>query len=76
MIGIKAYGELSEWVLQHEVDAAGLNKLEDLHEQLLQRFPQLKNRSYRYAINGQFADDSTPLSDNDEVLLMPPFSGG
>ena len=30
----------------------------------------------RVAVNGEFADWSRPLSDGDEVVFLPPVSGG
>lgn len=30
----------------------------------------------RIAINGVFAEDSTPLAEGDEVVLLPPVAGG
>jgi molybdopterin synthase catalytic subunit len=32
--------------------------------------------SVRYACNGEYADPGTPLSDGDELALIPPVSGG
>jgi molybdopterin synthase catalytic subunit len=32
--------------------------------------------SVRFARNGAYADESTPLSDGDEVAMIPPVSGG
>lgn len=30
----------------------------------------------RIAVNGKLADWATPLADGDEVVFLPPFSGG
>ncbi len=30
----------------------------------------------RLALNGSFVDDQTPLSEGDELLLLPPVAGG
>ena len=30
----------------------------------------------RVAVNGQFAGWDTPLADNDEIVFLPPVSGG
>ena len=32
--------------------------------------------SVRFARNGSYADETTPLSDSDEVAMIPPVSGG
>jgi sulfur-carrier protein len=47
-------------------------------DQLLADYPQLAPwRSVtRLGVNLQFADAETPLADGDEVVLIPPVSGG
>lgn len=32
--------------------------------------------STRLVVNGEFADDATPLHEGDELALLPPFGGG
>jgi len=39
------------------------------------RFEQLPKEAL-LAVNQSFADPATPLTDGDEVALMPPVSGG
>jgi molybdopterin synthase sulfur carrier subunit len=47
-------------------------------ERCLSEHPQLEHlRSQtRFGINLEFVDASTPLADRDEVVLIPPVSGG
>jgi molybdopterin converting factor subunit 1 len=69
-------------------DAAGADTLEcpfpepptvgGLRGRVGARFPELGALLARsaFAVNGEFADDDTPLSPGDEVAVIPPVSGG
>ena len=45
---------------------------------LAARFPVLApgRASLRFALNGDYAEPTTPLADGDEVAMIPPVSGG
>jgi molybdopterin synthase sulfur carrier subunit len=47
-------------------------------DRLIQAHPELKQwRSLtRFGVNLQFVEPNTPLQDGDEVVLIPPVSGG
>ncbi len=47
-------------------------------ESLLREKPQLEQwrELTRFGINLQFVESDTPLQDGDEVVLIPPVSGG
>ncbi|HEV7347883.1 MoaD/ThiS family protein [Telluribacter sp.] len=47
-----------------------------LREQLLQKYPSLRDRKFQLAVNQQVADPATPIDTNAEVALLPPFAGG
>jgi molybdopterin converting factor subunit 1 len=49
-----------------------------LRAELANRFPALREllAASRIAVNHDFADDSMPLNDSDEVAVIPPVSGG
>lgn len=50
----------------------------DLLEQLSREYPPLADvrRALRVAVNQVYVDPDHTLSDNDEVALIPPVSGG
>ena len=49
----------------------------ELYQQLRQRHGfRFEPSMLRVAINGAFADWQTPLAEGDEVVFLPPFSGG
>ncbi len=49
----------------------------DLRNALIQTYPTLANLpSLMIAVNQNYADDQQPISPDDEVVLIPPVSGG
>ena len=49
----------------------------DLKNKLLSEFPDFeKLASLRVAVNAEYVDDNFVLNPNDEVVLIPPVSGG
>lgn len=52
--------------------------LGDLVERLRGRLPELKDWDGRLllAVNQRWADRTQPLSDGDEIAIMPPVQGG
>lgn len=52
-------------------------KIADLKTDLIQQFPEFeKLQSLRFAINEDYQEDDYTLSANDEVVIIPPVSGG
>ncbi len=48
-----------------------------LRRQLIKDFPDFeKLRSLKFAVNTDYVSDEFQLKDNDEVVLIPPVSGG
>jgi molybdopterin converting factor subunit 1 len=44
---------------------------------LIAQFPDFqKLASLRVAVNAEYADDTAPLQPQDEIVLIPPVSGG
>lgn len=49
----------------------------DLKSHLVSQFPDFqKLASLRVAVNTDYADDTQSLHSNDEIVLIPPVSGG
>lgn len=48
-----------------------------LKQSLMDRFPQFKQlKSLRFAINEDYQEENYRLIENDEVVIIPPVSGG
>lgn len=76
-MGVKiiAFGMLAD-LLPKEGLIMESNTLKVLHQQLQKNYPELKNYTYRIAVNQQISEWDTTLKDEDIVALLPPFSGG
>ncbi len=45
-------------------------------EKLFQKYPELKTLSFALAVNKQMVTSKTEIQPNDEIVLLPPSSGG
>ncbi|MCB0657419.1 MAG: MoaD/ThiS family protein [Saprospiraceae bacterium] len=53
------------------------SKVSDLKEVLLEEFPDFEKLRYvRFAINESYVDDDHVISQDDEIAIIPPVSGG
>jgi len=68
-----AYGQ-SELTLELPEDAT----VADVRDRLLAKHPELEQWRdlTRFGVNLQFVEPDTPLRSGDEVVLIPPVSGG
>lgn len=76
---ILSFGIAKEIIGQLElpVQLSDAATVADLKQFLITQFPDFqKLSSLRVAINTEYADDSTLLHSNDEIVLIPPVSGG
>jgi len=50
----------------------------EVRDRLIQAYPQLSQWKdlTRFGLNFQFVEANTPLADGDELVLIPPVSGG
>lgn len=53
------------------------NSIGDLKDSLIATFPEFRKlRSLSFAVGERYQPDSWGLSENDEVVVIPPVSGG
>ena len=44
--------------------------------QILEKYPALREKKFKIAVNKQISDDFMPISEQAEIALLPPFAGG
>jgi molybdopterin synthase sulfur carrier subunit len=76
---VKAFGITREIVGGREVtlELGDQKTVSGLKKILEEKFPSIKGlRSLVIAVNNEYANDSQPLTESDEIALIPPVSGG
>lgn len=75
---VKAFGITKEILGKKDnVVEADIQTVAELRSYLQERYPELKTlRSLFIAVNSNYAEDTTPLTEADEIALIPPVSGG
>ena len=60
-----------------DVDCKTESSVEALKNILEKKYPRLNQLgSYMIAVNNEYASDDDTISENDEIAIIPPVSGG
>ena len=76
---VLCFGISREIIGQFEYQIALKNnaKVKDLKAKLITQFPDFQRlSSLRIAVNAEYANDETSIKSTDEIVLIPPVSGG
>ncbi len=78
-VQVVAFG-IAKDILQgttREIALGSSATISDLKDELLREFPAFRElRSLRFAVNEEYQDDDFELQETDEVVIIPPVSGG
>ena len=74
-IQIISFGQIAE-VTGKDKFSLEASDTDGLQMALNQKYPALNNKKYAIAVNKQLITANAPLTQNAEVALLPPFSGG
>ena len=75
-ISILFFGELAEVAGANKMAVQNMNDTQSLTEWMLEKYPALKNRTYRMAVNKKVISEKRDLNNGDEVAMLPPYAGG
>lgn len=70
------FGQLTDIVQKNEIYTEYFKDISELKNYLEKEFPKLKNAEYSISLNRIIINENTALADNDEIAMLPPFSGG
>ncbi len=74
---IKSFGMIADVVgstyILENFDGGDAELLKSI---LCEKFPRLSQLTFSIAVNHVVSSDHTFISQNDEIALLPPFSGG
>jgi molybdopterin converting factor small subunit len=74
-VKIQLFGQLKQIAGTAELttDAADTD---ELVKEMIIRFPKLENLPYLIAVNRNIVQGNTPITEGEELALLPPYSGG
>jgi molybdopterin synthase sulfur carrier subunit len=75
-VKILFFGILQEVTGKQEITLNNINDSNTLVKQLKSTMPDLKDYTFRLAINHEFINSNCTLNEGDIVAVMPPFAGG
>ena len=73
---VKSFGMLAEKLPASEFTFPYHSSSKKLLEELKNEFPELRSSSFSLAVNQQIVQEDVPLKGDEEIALLPPFSGG
>ncbi|HXD91915.1 MAG TPA: MoaD/ThiS family protein [Bacteroidia bacterium] len=75
-ITVLFFGELAEVAGANKMAVQNMSDTQSLTEWMVEKYPALKNRTYRLAVNKEVISEKRNLNNGDEVALLPPYAGG
>ena len=78
MVKVKYFSIVKERIGKNEENLSFSGSVKEFREFLKKRYPELGDvwDSVRFAVNEEYVDEDFKLSDNDNVAVIPPVSGG
>ena len=75
---VKYYGMLAEIAgMSDEVWNADTSlTVGKFRSQVLERYPAMRDKKFKIAVNQKIAEDFVPIETPAEIALLPPFAGG
>jgi molybdopterin synthase sulfur carrier subunit len=70
------FGQLADIAGTSAIRLEGVQDTTSLKAKLESMFPGLEKVNYMLAVNKKMVQENLPLSGNEAIALMPPFSGG
>lgn len=70
------FGKLADIAGSNQVQIEPQNNSNDLIQHLEDQLPDLAKQKYLLSVNEEIIKSNKQLSPDDEVALLPPFSGG
>ena len=72
-----AYGVARDILVNSEIWLAEVKTVGDVRQRLMSQYAEFgKLASLRFAVNERYQSDDYVLKDGDEVIIIPPVSGG
>ena len=69
------FGQLAE-ITGNPLVVEDIHDTDELVNYLLKKFPALASVKFKIAVNRKLVNKKTVVSENSEIALLPPYSGG
>lgn len=76
LLKIRMFGVVAEKSGTNNLTIPFVDNTNKLYSLLLEKHPQLEGVKFAIAVNRRIVHQNTLLGQNDEIALLPPFSGG
>lgn len=76
LLKIKIFGVIAEKTGTGDLTIPFVDDTDKLYSMLLEKHPRLEGVKFTLAVNRQIVHQNSSLDQNDEIALLPPFSGG
>jgi len=73
---VHLFGNLADLTEKEHIDIDYPATTDKLVESLIALYPELTNHKFRVAVNQELIYETRELQPDDEIALLPPFSGG
>lgn len=73
---IKTFGLIAEKLPESDFEFPFYENTEELLWALKKEYPQLVSLKFSVAVNKEVVHQNHALQENDEIALLPPYSGG
>jgi molybdopterin synthase sulfur carrier subunit len=70
------FGPLADIVGKTQFDLSGIQSTDELKGKIFEKYPELASHTFLLAVNKKVQQENVPLNADDEVALLPPYSGG
>lgn len=73
---VKTFGMLTEKLNHRQMELPFCADTEELREKIFQLYPELEGFNFSLAVDKKLVQERQSLTANEEIALLPPFSGG
>jgi molybdopterin synthase sulfur carrier subunit len=70
------FGVLSELAGNEAENVDFSGTVKELKQSMIERYPEFAEHKFQVAVNQKLVQDAELLKGNEEVALLPPFTGG
>jgi molybdopterin synthase sulfur carrier subunit len=75
-IKILLFGQLKQLTGSSELELQDITDTDQLIKEMKSRFPEIRDLNYMIAVDKTIIHGNTSIHENQELALLPPYSGG